>query len=71
MEVLSANPLSTTAASAAAATTITKTVDDGDAFVLESHTHNTDMMIGLNSLRIEGLCLEITLRTPGWSTALA
>ena len=69
MEVLSANPLST--AGAGATTTITKTVDDGDAFVLESHTHNTDMMIGLNNLRIEGLCLEIILRTPGCSTALA
>jgi len=59
MEVLSANPLST--AAAAGATTITKTVDDGDTFVLESHTHNTDMMIGLNNLRIEGNFVDIVL----------
>ena len=32
-----------------------KMSDDRDAFVLESHSHNADMMIGLNNLRLEGM----------------
>ena len=39
---------------ASTTTTKTKMADDGDALILESHSHATEMMVGMNNLRLEG-----------------
>jgi len=38
-----------------------KMATDRDAFVLESHAHKTDMMMGLNNLRLEGFFVDVVL----------